>query len=178
MSSNDTMVQELSEHIEGFESDQQRIRCFLHIINLVAKKLLRMLDVPKRAEEDAKEDDLLQRLANGLDSEELQATVEALRKAAVSEDEDKDDLLWLDEFVDDSLDMLTASERVNLEAQIRPLRMVLVKVRMRGASISFTLQYSMFSYPSASQARIQDHLFHDEVAAAMEIHCRRLEDGG
>ncbi|KAG1760280.1 hypothetical protein EDD22DRAFT_757666, partial [Suillus occidentalis] len=46
-SNNDTMVNELSDLLEDFPGETNRTRCFLHIINLVAKTLIRQFDVPK-----------------------------------------------------------------------------------------------------------------------------------
>ncbi|KAG1722531.1 hypothetical protein EDD22DRAFT_760423, partial [Suillus occidentalis] len=46
-SNNDTMVNELSDLLEDFPGETNRTRCFLHIVNLVAKTLIRQFDVPK-----------------------------------------------------------------------------------------------------------------------------------
>ncbi|KAA1479016.1 hypothetical protein DENSPDRAFT_751612, partial [Dentipellis sp. KUC8613] len=46
-SANDVMVDELAELIDGFSGQVARTRCFAHVVNLVAKSLLRQFDVPK-----------------------------------------------------------------------------------------------------------------------------------
>ncbi|KAE9392908.1 hypothetical protein BT96DRAFT_753763, partial [Gymnopus androsaceus JB14] len=42
--SNDSMVAELVFDLPSFEGEQDQTRCFTHIINLVAKSLLKMFD--------------------------------------------------------------------------------------------------------------------------------------
>ncbi|KAI9056832.1 hypothetical protein FKP32DRAFT_1557130, partial [Trametes sanguinea] len=43
-SSNDTMTEELADLLTAFDGDYSRTRCFLHILNLVAKSMLRQFD--------------------------------------------------------------------------------------------------------------------------------------
>ncbi|KAJ7611034.1 hypothetical protein B0H17DRAFT_893514, partial [Mycena rosella] len=43
-SSNDTMARVLEGLLPSFDADKDRTRCFAHIINLVAKSMLRMFD--------------------------------------------------------------------------------------------------------------------------------------
>ncbi|RDX45346.1 hypothetical protein K466DRAFT_443634, partial [Polyporus arcularius HHB13444] len=43
-SSNDTMIEELSQLLPEFQGDFSRTRCFLHILNLVAKAMLKQFD--------------------------------------------------------------------------------------------------------------------------------------
>ncbi|KAG1871907.1 hypothetical protein C8R48DRAFT_556663, partial [Suillus tomentosus] len=43
-SNNDTMVNELSDLLEDFPGETNRTQCFLHIVNLVAKTLIRQFD--------------------------------------------------------------------------------------------------------------------------------------
>ena len=93
-------------------------------------QLLRMFDVPKKKPGEPLDEDekALQELAEGMEAEELQATIEALQQAAVSDEGEEDELLWEHELVDDDLDVLTAQERAQLEALLKPVRLVLVKV--------------------------------------------------
>ncbi|KAI0702181.1 hypothetical protein C8Q76DRAFT_603625, partial [Earliella scabrosa] len=44
-SNDDSMVDMLAFHLRHFEGQFHRVRCFVHIINLVAKSLLRQFDV-------------------------------------------------------------------------------------------------------------------------------------
>ncbi|RDX45199.1 hypothetical protein OH76DRAFT_1302563, partial [Lentinus brumalis] len=44
---NDTMVDHMGVLLPGFEGQFHRTRCFAHIVNLVAKSLLRQFDAKK-----------------------------------------------------------------------------------------------------------------------------------
>ena len=68
------MVQEIADNLPDW-SVVNCTRCFAHIINLVAKSLLRQFDVtkkPKKEDNDDLDDDTqnLQELADGLEAEE------------------------------------------------------------------------------------------------------------
>ncbi|TFK47878.1 hypothetical protein OE88DRAFT_1608415, partial [Heliocybe sulcata] len=43
-SNNDTMIKELPNLLPDFPGDANRVRCFLHIVNLVAKSILKLFD--------------------------------------------------------------------------------------------------------------------------------------
>ncbi|KAH7926228.1 hypothetical protein BV22DRAFT_990314, partial [Leucogyrophana mollusca] len=43
-SSNDTMTTELASLVPTFSGESTRTRCFLHIVNLVAKSIIREFD--------------------------------------------------------------------------------------------------------------------------------------
>ena len=126
----DTLSEYLAQKVPSY-STVNRTRCFLHILNLVAKSLLRQFDVTPRKETDGVDDDLspeeeeLLDLAEGLDKEEL--TMELQDDANEDEEapEDDDDDGWVDE-----LDDLSEEERDALKVHIRPVSCVLVKVRL------------------------------------------------
>jgi hypothetical protein len=117
------MIDELERTLEEFAGDASRIRCFLHIVNLVAKSMLKQFDVPKKGPNDGLEgssntlDDQLRDLAEGIELEE------EMTLAADEGDEDEDDTCeWVDEVA-----RLSSGERKTAEDQIRPIRFVLVK---------------------------------------------------
>ncbi|KAJ7019448.1 hypothetical protein C8F04DRAFT_975667, partial [Mycena alexandri] len=56
-SSNDVMARTLETLLPDFDADKDRTRCFAHIINLVAKSLLKMFDPPKNTNADGERDD-------------------------------------------------------------------------------------------------------------------------
>jgi hypothetical protein len=73
MSNNDTMIDELEEVLPNFPGVTNRTWCFLHIVNLIAKQLLKQFDVPRK-NADAVLDEVereLWELVEGLDMEEL-----------------------------------------------------------------------------------------------------------
>ena len=120
------MIDKLAKLLENFPGPSNRTRCFLHIINLVAKTLLGKFDLPKKAAEDALDDvekELLD-LAEGLDSEPLASETSA-SELGDEENEPQNDSMegWVDE-----MQKLSEDERVELMDKIRPIKLVLVKV--------------------------------------------------
>jgi hypothetical protein len=120
-SNNDVMIQELEDHIPRFPGASNQIRCFAHILNLVAKSILKQFDVPKATATsilDGDVDDLLE-LAGEIDVEEDET------KANLDEDdEDEDDNVdgWMDE-----RSRMSKEELQNLSADVLPVCRVLVK---------------------------------------------------
>jgi hypothetical protein len=117
------MVDELSKLLRNFPGDANRTRCFLHIVNLVAKQLLKQFDIPRKHVDSAldKAEKQLLDLAAGIDIEELVTAAE--QGAGVASDGNDDIDGWVDE-----MDELDAVERDTLEKSIQPVRLVLVKV--------------------------------------------------
>jgi hypothetical protein len=87
------MIDELENQLSDFAGPASRTRCFLQIVNLVAKSILRMFEAPKKKRSDASigtaegtTDDLVEKLASlasdlELDGlEENEAAVEALAR--------------------------------------------------------------------------------------------------
>ncbi|KAG2088934.1 uncharacterized protein F5147DRAFT_561336, partial [Suillus discolor] len=54
-SSNDMLTTELAKCMDSFGGALSRTRCFLHIVNLIAKSIIKLFDVPKK--EQARLDD-------------------------------------------------------------------------------------------------------------------------
>ena len=129
-SNNDAMVAELEDLVPGF-SRVNHTRCFLHVNNLVARTLVRQFDIPKATatangnldDENDDPDEEIRNLAGDIDLEERQ-TREALLEEADEEIEPDD---TTDEWVDE-MAALSQAEREKLQASIRPLQMILVKV--------------------------------------------------
>ena len=121
-SPNDTMVNKLSNLIVSFPGDANHAQCFNHVIALIAKSLIHQFDVPKgkadavldEAEREPRE------LVEGLDIEEE----ETVGEWEVPEDDDDENTDgWIDEVAS-----LSVADREELDANIRPIRLVLVKV--------------------------------------------------
>lgn len=128
-SNNDTMVEELATLIEDFDGDASRTRCFLHIVNLVAKSLLKQFDVPKKKADaalDEAEKELMS-LAEDLEWEERVTVAEN----GLGDDASKDDV---DGLVDE-VQGLSEQEKKDLIESITPVRLVLVKVCLRLRSL-------------------------------------------
>jgi hypothetical protein len=123
-SNNDTMCSELENLLPKF-STTNHTRCFTHIINLIAKSMLKQFDVAKKT---AMDDDLsdeeweILNLATGIDDEE---------RAMMEESDPDDDDLEADDDLEgwvDEVDALTEEERAALQEEIQPVSRVLVKV--------------------------------------------------
>jgi hypothetical protein len=124
------MVDELESLLESFPGAANRTRCFTHILNLVAKSILRQFDVPK-----AKAGEALDAAASALAAlaADLEAEEEAMKMDIdEADDEDDDDVDGLVEIEE----LMTAEEIEALEASLQPVRVVLVKVSSNSASIS------------------------------------------
>ncbi|KAL4264915.1 Zinc finger BED domain-containing [Pleurotus pulmonarius] len=105
-SANDAMIEELAKIVLQFKGEKNRVRCFAHIINLVAKSLLRQFDE-------------LADLAENLDMEDLQTRIEV----AASGEDDDDVEGWVDE-----LESMSDGEREAHRASVQPVCLVLVKL--------------------------------------------------
>jgi hypothetical protein len=123
-SNNETMVDELEVLLPEY-SPSNRVRCFTHVLNLVAKSLLKQFDVVKKSKNDDglnEEDHKLFTLAESLEEEELTTANELNDDNGEEGDEDN-----LEDWVDE-VEILPDPERKLLEESVRPVKMVLVKV--------------------------------------------------
>jgi hypothetical protein len=97
----------------------------LHIVNQIAKSLLKQFDVPEKSA-DAALDDTKRKLINlaaGIDIEEM-ATI--AKQGAGSNSEDKNDVEgWVDETAS-----MSVEEREELCEKVQPVHLVLVKVSL------------------------------------------------
>jgi hypothetical protein len=118
------MVTELGKMLTAY-SPVNRTRCFAHILNLVAKSLLKQFDVkPANEKDDDLNDDeqSLLALADDIEQEELNMAKD--NDAEDDDIEEEDDVEgWVDEVA-----ALTADERENLQESVRPVKRTLVKV--------------------------------------------------
>lgn len=113
------MTAELADLLAHFGGETGRTRCFLHVINLVAKMLIRQFDLPKAKGGAESTDKELKELVEDVDLEDLET------RLANGEGEDNRDNTdgWVNE-----LEFLTDDERAELEQHLRPLRVILAKV--------------------------------------------------
>lgn len=115
-SNNDVMVEKLSTLLPDFPGAANRTRCFTHILNLVAKAILKQFDAPK---------------GSATDAAALEALAEDLAQLEVDENDEEldDDELLSGEEIPTGREGLSADEVVELEESLKPVRMVLAKVR-------------------------------------------------
>ena len=74
VTSNDTMIDELAGLLTHFGEEAGQTCCFLHVINLVVKTLIRLFDLPRGKGKAGTQnmDDELRRLAEDIDFEDFQ----------------------------------------------------------------------------------------------------------
>jgi hypothetical protein len=118
------MISELDDQLDGF-SEVNRVRCFLHVVNLVAKALLKQFDVANKRGEIADAD--TQELENLL--VELGKDIEYEESLTQDLDDADDDALDDIEDIVDTDGILTEAEQAEIDAGIRPVTLVLAKVR-------------------------------------------------
>lgn len=120
------MIAELADIVEEFLGAENQTRCFLHILNLVVKSIIRQFDLPKKVADDLLDEaqDELYNLGRNL--EELIS-----QQDGMMDDEDDSDEGWVDE-----REEMLAAERKDLDESVRPLRLMLTKVTTPSASFS------------------------------------------
>ena len=121
------MVEELADLLEAFPGAANRMRCFMHVLNLVAKSIIKQFNVPK-AQGDEVLDDMAKELATpaiDLDMEERLSWEGPLFEGDDEEGEDDNVNRWTD-----VRNELSVEERKALDKSLQPVRLVLVKVRL------------------------------------------------
>jgi hypothetical protein len=120
------MIEELADLLDDFPGEANRTRCFTHIINLVAKNIIKQFDVPKAKANEVLDDAAkeLAALAVDLDIEEQISREGQLDGGEGNDDENDDDSVdgWAD-----VREELSDEERQALDISLKPVRLVLVK---------------------------------------------------
>src|ERR1700720_3542843 len=117
------MIDDLPNRIVTFPRDENRAQCFNHVLALIAKGSICQFDVPK-GKADAALDEA-ERESNelaegiGIEDEKMQAEWEE------NDEDDEDDEGWVDEVA-----RLSVADCEELEVNITPMRLVLVKVSL------------------------------------------------
>jgi hypothetical protein len=131
-SNNDKMVEHLATLIEHFPGAANQTRCFTHILNLVAKSILRQFDVKKKTTDDGEPMDFddaataLAALAQELeDAEDIPEPLEdnEIDDENLETGDDDDDGLG------DERKGMSDEEAADLDKNIVPIRLMLTKVR-------------------------------------------------
>jgi hypothetical protein len=108
------MFDELAELVHNFPGKPNQTRCFAHILNLIAKTIIKQFDAPKKNFIDHSDDEqMLVDLAKGIELEESET-----RKAQDSNSEEEDDNIegWIDED-----ELLSEEEQSELKAAMLPI---------------------------------------------------------
>ena len=125
------MIEELTKFVEDFPGEANRMRCFLHIVNLVAKSLLKQFDIPaKNADAAISEAEReLQEMTADLEMEELVAELEAGATQESKGNDNEADVVEVADVLDNEEEIATHRE------SIRPVRLALTKVRLMRLSM-------------------------------------------
>jgi hypothetical protein len=122
-SNNVTMIEELRVLLKDFPGPANQTRCFLHILSITAKSIIKKFDAPK-VKSGTEMDNAVQRLAD---------IAEEIESEDLDEDEDKDnnepqeDDRPLDLWVDANSG-LTEDQQKNIKWDIKPVHSMLMKV--------------------------------------------------
>jgi hypothetical protein len=123
------MVENIPNHIKYWEGETNHTRCFNHIVNLIAKTLLKLFEVPKakgastgKKEVDEAEEEL-ERIGKELEVEDLRTQIEAFANPLTAEGIDAE------EDVDDAMALLDPDEIEDFRENIVPVRLALAKVQ-------------------------------------------------
>jgi hypothetical protein len=114
------MIDHLAEILDTFPGSANRTRCFGHILNLVAKCIMRQFDSPKAKASDFEA--------------ALEGLADDLENGDVGEGEDGNELDELDDDDDDegivsaSREGMGEEEIETLEESVKPVKQVLLKV--------------------------------------------------
>ncbi len=124
------MVEHLATLIENFPGAANQTRCFTHILNLVAKSILRQFDMAKRMADDPPD------LNEAFDA--LALLAEELEDSGIPADNDEEDdgdggdnddgLGDDDEGLGDERGGMSEEEVAELEQSLIPVRLMLTKV--------------------------------------------------
>lgn len=138
------MIDHLAIILEAFPGSANRTRCFTHILNLVAKCIMKQFDAPKNKKNEADDDDeedAADPLGMALD--ELEDELEG--------DGKDDDVNW--EF--DMRTEMSQEEVEALEDNVKPVRRVLAKVsRLSNIGLqshNYFISYARLHTPSKTQ---------------------------
>ena len=129
-SNNDKMIEHLAVVIDTFPGAPNQTRCFAHILNLVAKSILRQF-------EGLKKDKVAQALAGVVDEIDSDNDETGTNEGG-DECEDVDDELVDDDDdeLPDELDELSEEEVLSVKESVKPIRLVLTKVSVFSTNIN------------------------------------------
>lgn len=113
------MIEELANLVDAFPGAPNRTRCFTHILNLVARCILKQFDLPKTSANEALNEKAAALAALATDIEYEEAEMD------VTSDDEPDDS---EEGMLDPRVAMSAEQIKQLDESLHPVRLVLVKV--------------------------------------------------
>jgi hypothetical protein len=125
------MIEHLAVLLDAFPGAPNQTRCFAHILNLVAKSVLRQFEAPKKKNPDGKEVNagVEEVEGDGDDNTDNVACESGTVDGDESDDDVDDDIVDDDEDgLPDELEELSEEELSSVKASVKPVRDVLTKV--------------------------------------------------
>lgn len=121
------MINELEDILAGFPGPRARSRCFCHIINLVAKALLRQFEPPKPKKKKGKDATHRDEDEDDPSLDDWDKELRSLMEDLDFDDEQRDGQIE-DEVPWDANDEIDEASRADIQAKARPVKMMLLKV--------------------------------------------------
>jgi hypothetical protein len=121
------MVKYVANSLEAFPGPANQTRCFAHILNLVAKCIMKQFDTPKQKPDRRCKDNDDNIGATELALQALTDEIEEIREENDSDEEEGETGEENDELVD-GREGMTDEEILELDEKVRPVHLVLVEV--------------------------------------------------
>ena len=121
---NDVMVEELKKLVEGFCGEAAWVHCFSHVINLVAKSVIKQFDVPKNGGKDVVDEALatLRGLVGDLEDDNPDDN-----DPSAAEDNEAEGDVNVEGWVDEQ-DVMVRADIEKLDAEVQLMCLLLFKV--------------------------------------------------
>ena len=124
------MIEHLAYLNDTFPGAANQTRCFAHILNLVAKSVLRQFETPKakgmKAMEDAAKE--LAAVTDEIDNDDDEGPEDGSNEGSDGDNVDDDVVDDDDDGLPDERDELSEEELSSLEESVKPIRLILMKV--------------------------------------------------
>ena len=119
------MIDELEVMLEDFPGTPNRTRCFTHILNLVAKSVMKQFNLPKAKAGEAltAAAQAISTLAGDIETKESEMGGDMAQDSDDNDNDDDDD-----DGLADVCDGMSDEEIAELNETLQPVRLVLVKV--------------------------------------------------
>ncbi|KAG1824842.1 uncharacterized protein BJ212DRAFT_1260535, partial [Suillus subaureus] len=127
-SNNDVMVDGLKDLLPDFGRAASHTQCFFHTVNLIAKSLLGEFNITKKAKAGRETDNDVASDTSDMELADLSNEVQSEDASANVGDEELPDNEdgWVDEVA-----LLDQDEQIELQRNIQPVKLVLLKVRQK-----------------------------------------------
>ena len=125
------MIEEMASLLENFPGAANQTRCFLHVLNLTVKSILRQFEMPKKKTSKDDGDDDREEIVRKAASELLALSTEIEEDySRVDDSDDKNEDVEDDneEGLEDERQHFSAEQIAELDADLIPVRLMLTKV--------------------------------------------------